>query len=238
MRLFNLSILIALILSSCKPKQWSGQEIMKVKDTSNKQILKQETGVIQLDNGVAVANNFNGARCNSVELDIDTINITISPENKPINDSPWYAFRIWSNKKKKVWIKLKYTDRYLHRYNPKVSLDGKNWNNIEASKIKATYAKPLNQWNQPTQIVFELLANRDIKWIAAQPLQTTEVMEEWGNQIASKSFASKKILGRTKEYRPLNVLTIGNTNHKEMVVLLGRQHPPEVTGSIAMQLFV
>ena len=47
------------------------------------------------ETGVFVSNDFEGARLNAIVRSGDTYTAQISPENTPINDSPWYAFKIW-----------------------------------------------------------------------------------------------------------------------------------------------
>lgn len=46
--------------------------------------------------------------------------VIISPENEPINPSPWYAFKVWSETKRKISVAITWefgysTDRKLIR---------------------------------------------------------------------------------------------------------------------------
>jgi murein tripeptide amidase MpaA len=50
-------------------------------------------------------------------------------------------------------------------------------------------------------------------------------------------FAVEEI-GKSREGRPIRMLTIGNPTAKRMILVISRQHPPEVTGYFAMQAFV
>jgi murein tripeptide amidase MpaA len=45
-------------------------------------------------------------------------------------------------------------------------------------------------------------------------------------------------LGRSLDGRPITAIRFGDPAAPGLVVLLGRQHPPEVTGAIAMEAFV
>ena len=77
--------------------------------------------------GIYASNEFDGARLNGFEKLNDTTAIVfISPENGPINNSPYYAFRAWSNTQKSFYFKFKYPKGYKHRYIPKI----KKGNNI------------------------------------------------------------------------------------------------------------
>ena len=46
------------------------------------------------------------------------------PENQPINPSPWYAFKIWAEEEKPMWIRLTYPANGFHRYYPKINKRG------------------------------------------------------------------------------------------------------------------
>ena len=70
---------------------------------------------------VSASNEFPAARLNNfIQLNDSTYQATISPENVPINESPWYAFHIWSDVPQHIYLQLYYTE-HEHRYNPKLS---------------------------------------------------------------------------------------------------------------------
>ncbi len=52
--------------------------------------------------------------------------LTMSPENTPVNHSPWYSFKIDSDEERPITVTLQYTE-HEHRYVPKLSSDGKIW---------------------------------------------------------------------------------------------------------------
>jgi murein tripeptide amidase MpaA len=56
--------------------------------------------------------------------------------------------------------------------------------------------------------------------------------------IAKKRKLDISEIGRSIEGRPITMLTIGKPNSKKMMMVISRQHPPEVTGYFAMQSFV
>ena len=81
------------------------------------------------EDGVFFSNDFSGARLNGVSRTAaDTYRLAISPETAPINDSPWYAFRVWSGSSRTLTLTLAYTNG-THRYLPKI-LTGSSWTTL------------------------------------------------------------------------------------------------------------
>jgi cytosolic carboxypeptidase protein 6 len=56
--------------------------------------------------------------------------------------------------------------------------------------------------------------------------------------LAEKQFVSMQEIGSSFEGRPINLLQIGNPESKKLMMVLSRQHPPEITGWLAMKWFV
>lgn len=48
------------------------------------------------------------------------------PEAKPINPSPWYAFKVVSEDARRIEVYLHYA-HHKHRYPPKISNNGDDW---------------------------------------------------------------------------------------------------------------
>tara|TARA_R100001369_G_scaffold67879_1_gene95266 strand:- start:164 stop:454 length:291 start_codon:yes stop_codon:yes gene_type:complete len=85
-------------------------------------IKRQYKGIFYLPNGIHISNDFAGARLSVVALtNNNLVTVLIAPENKPINMSPWYSFKIRSESKKRISLKLTYSDNTFHRYYPKLS---------------------------------------------------------------------------------------------------------------------
>ncbi len=57
-------------------------------------------------------------------------------------------------------------------------------------------------------------------------------------KLAKKKKLEISEIGKSVEGRPLRMLKIGNLNAKNMILVISRQHPPEVTGYFAMQAFI
>ncbi|PHZ84584.1 M14 family metallopeptidase [Paremcibacter congregatus] len=182
--------------------------------------------------GVEVWADFPAARVNGCAQKGDTIYLTISPEVTPINPSPWYAFRLQSATSKKLTLVLKYSYG-KHRYWPKVSRDGLLWQTLKAGNIKLTA--------EGREARLSLNVEKDIPlWIAAQEILTSQQHNLWMVRHAKKhDFLDLYKLGVSQNGRDIFKLESRTTDDdKETVVLVGRQHPPEVTGALAMMPFM
>ncbi len=180
--------------------------------------------------GVGIGNKFDGARLNQVSLLNDsTLSVMISPENYPINMSPWYAFKVWAEKEKNLYIQLHY-NHGRHRYPPKLSKDGKSWTLINTKDL---FSSP-----KDTTAFFRVHVNTDTSWISAQELMTSASMENWTDNLAQKPYVNKIVIGHTVQERPLTALTISESKGKNILIVLSRQHPPEITGYKEMIAFV
>jgi len=182
--------------------------------------------------GVQFSNNFSGARLNNCTHLQDNIYVaTISPENSPINRSPWYAFKISSSKKQTIEV------RFLLTYpgvtsRPKISIDGKEWKALE--KDKWTAANP--EKKTPASALIEV--GPVALWIFAHPPISLNDLDSWSNNLAKSPSTKITSIGKSLEGRPIKQVTLGNPDATNFVFILGRQHPPEVTGSVGLMSFV
>tara|TARA_R110000868_G_C10964330_1_gene768914 strand:- start:4813 stop:6039 length:1227 start_codon:yes stop_codon:yes gene_type:complete len=227
---YTLQFLSLLMLFSCG--------LQKVKfdtpvDTKTKPIVLQKKQIYTIDQlGIYASNDFDGARLNGLEQKNDsTVVVKINPENTPINNSPYYAFSTWSNTPKTIYYTFDYPKGYKHRYIPKLKEDG-NWKMIDSSAI----------YKNDTIITIKLNLNSSPILVAAQEIQSSNDVKDWYLNLANENNSTIKILsvGKSKLNRNLPVLDIGigPTKNKDVIVLLTRQHPPEVTGYYAFQEFV
>jgi len=208
--LFVLSLTILVLLVACEPenKKWQGQAPLKKVDTGTRPIQYQLKKTYALKNGVFLSNNFDGARMNGVALtDTNEITVLITPENTPINESPWYAFKIWSNTPKRIQLKITYPEGVSHRYYPKVSKDKKNWTPVDSARYHPIFS-PNKMREKPIACLVDMQIDNDTSWIAAQ------------------------------NGKAIDWLQIGNAESDKLLLVLSRQHPPEVTGWLAMKAFV
>lgn len=243
-KIFSILLFITLFVSAfgqdSKPV-FQGQPPAQEVDTTTKPIEKQTRQVFSFeDDGVYFSNNFDGARLNKIErTGENAYTITITPENFPINMSPWYAFQIWSKKKKEINVRLTYPEFAKHRYSPLISKNGLKWKPLELSRITEEEKENNNKaTDRPKRIVMRLKVSKKPTWISAQELQTSKHVFGWMDSLAKKRKLKVKEIGKSKDGKPLRMLTIGDPNAKKMVMVISRQHPPEVTGYFAMQAFV
>lgn len=95
-----------------KNPRFQGQTPIRAVSTESKPIDEQTKRVIDLGGGVYLSNNFKGGRLNDAWLENDTlVSLLINPESWPINQSPWYAFRIWGDSTKAVTLTLNFISR-------------------------------------------------------------------------------------------------------------------------------
>jgi hypothetical protein len=245
MRRFTSLIFILLLLltgfAQDPRPQFQGTTSVPV-DTSSKPIARQEKRDFAFaDDGVTFSNRFDGARLPLVErTGPNEFAITVTPENEPVNMSPWYAFRVWSAKKKEIYVTLRYPEYARHRYSPLVSKNGRDWKPVDASRIEEIGRDPNENRvdTRPKAIRMRLKVGRTPVWISAQELQNSATVHGWMDRLARKKKLKVEEIGRSTDGRPIRMMTIGNRDSKKMVLVISRQHPPEVTGYFAMQAFV
>ena len=202
-------------------------------NTKTKSINFQEKKIFSFkESGVYFSNDFEGARLNNISrLNDSTYVLSILPENKPINHSPFYAFKIWSSSSKKVFLRFKYPEGYEHRYIPKIKSNG-NWKIVDSLNFK---------FDQNISSLI-LTINETPKIISGQELHTSSIIYNWVNDLVEgkENYVRFKKIGETKLNRPFKVLDIykGLPKNKPVIVLLTRQHPPEVTGYFAFKAFL
>ena len=166
--------------------------------------------------------SFLSARLDSVKkMGKDSYSVFINPAFEPVNKSPWFAFGITSKSEKEIELKLNYGS-YKHRYIPKLSLDKKSWKTIEDSKIKIDTSTGI--------ATLKLKVSPQKLYVAAQELQSSKDTYVWLDSILLQhQFLQKKVAGKTVMQSD-NYVVKSKTNNKNAIVLIARQHPPEIPG--------
>lgn len=182
-----------------------------------------ETSVIR------VTDQFAGARRGTCTvLSPNRVRLEIRPENPPpINDSPWYAFRLEPKVATSVHVTLAYVDGH-HRYWPKQSTDGVVWSRLDTARVE--------EKKNGRSAKLEVVLNDEPVYIAAQELVLPSLFDEWSDELAKRNDVSKTTLGESSRGRPIFVLD-ANSQNRDTLLIVGRQHPPEITGSIAFMAF-
>lgn len=166
--------------------------------------------------------------------DADDFVLTIVREDENVtNPSPWYAFRVTPLEPGEITVTLQY-EGAGHRYRPKTSTDGVTWTAlpdsavvIEGERRERTARLSLDLGSQPV-------------FVAAQEILPPSAYAEWLGGFAGQPFAQRSVLGQSAEGRDIEIMRVAAPEHtqRETVVLVGRQHPPEVSGALAMMSFV
>jgi hypothetical protein len=250
------AILLPLLLAACaqqavapqpgaalpKPAVYQGQgPIREAVNTSSRPTDRQRKGVFPFnEDGVYFSNEFDGARLNDiVRTGPRAYTISITPENAPINMSPWYAFQVWATTPGEIAVKLVYPDAARHRYTPQLSRDGLQWTPLEPARIaEQGRAGSDSATARPKSIVMTLQVEAKPLWVSGQELQTSQHVFAWMDDIARRRGLTVSEIGKSTGGRPIKLLTIGNKDGKKAIMIISRQHPPEVTGYFAMQAFV
>lgn len=176
-----------------------------------------------------VADDFDGARRGVCQVFADQrIRLHIEPEDPgPINDSPWYAFRLVPTDQVEATITLRY-DGGNHRYWPKVSSDRIHWTRLTESAVDVSFFR--------SSATFTVALSDGPVWVAAQEIILPADVEEWIDEQSSHPQVTRALLGQSANGLPIHRLDI-NPESKEVVFLAGRQHPPEVSGAFGFQGF-
>ena len=187
-------------------------------------------GDIACDVGdIRISASFEGARLSDCERRSDTaFVIEISPETTPINPSPWFAFDIHSATAATAEIELRYTYGW-HRYRPKVQFDNGAWETIE----------DVNLARKGKRAKFSLSLKPGTTRVSAQETTGLGDALELAERIKTVPDVTVSVGGKSVEQRDL--LMIANAPGEDqapLIVIVGRQHPPETVGSIGLYAFL
>lgn len=151
--------------------------------------------------------------------------LLVTPEHAPpINPSAWYAFRYEAAGDAPVSVTLRYLGG-KHRYAPRL-----------ADSAGGSRELPVEKAADGSSAVLRLPPGKGV--VAAQeiiaPRETAADLARWSAASGARVFT----LGTSHDGRAIEAIRLGRTDAPRLVILLGRQHPPEVTGAIAMTAFV
>lgn len=203
-------------------------------ETESKEINPQHRRTIGIrEAGIWFSNEFEGARMNDFYRVNDTLyRAVIKPENAPINNSPWYAFKAWSNTSKQVWIELQY-ENGEHRYYPDISRNGRSWSPIDSSAYRPDTLTGTAQ--------IRLNLSPDTLWVGAQEVIGGNIYRWWASNLAEYPFVKRDTVGYSHQGQPVEKLTITQVNDDQkrgVVIITSRLHPPEITGQMACFAFL
>lgn len=178
--------------------------------------------------GVTFGNRLAGARLNAVErLGPYHYEVTIAPEGLPINPSPWYGFTVAARAPHTVRIEFRY-ESGRQRYWPHLSIDGTHWRRASASEFSAGVGAPT---------LTGQIGPRALR-VFAQPPVTASAYRNWEAGLARRVNVKTETIGQSVAGRPLDLLRFGSPQARRVLLVIGRQHPPETTGAHALMKFV
>ena len=193
-----------------------------------------KAGEVCISGGIHLYTDFPAAKVDACTPIEGGFELTILPEATPINPSPWYAFRLESEAPQPVDVLLSYPG-FKHRYAPKVSQDGNHWTRVpeRSVRISEDKSKAMLSFNLPGKPLY----------VAAQKLVTEETYREWIQNLVETHPAPDlhaDILGKSVQGRSILKIEAPATGNapRGTLVLVGRQHPPEVSGAAALFAFV
>ncbi|RAK00715.1 M14 family metallopeptidase [Aliidiomarina maris] len=150
--------------------------------------------------------------------------VHLEPESYPINPSPWHAFTVEADRPRHIDIEIR-SEHANTRYSPKLSYDRDTWKVMEYKR-------------QGSSQFFSLEVGEQLVWIAGQELFDNNDYAEWMRRIHDEYPSLEKVvLGQSVEGQDIAAFVHHGQSH-EWLIVLGRQHPPEVTGAMALQAFV
>lgn len=172
-----------------------------------------------------IAFDFEGASQSRCVIEGDrAFSILVSPEHAPpINPSPWYAFRYTSQPGADLTVHVRYLEA-KHRYPPKWRGHG------DTGSLAAAVTE------DGKSVTLTLPAGSGI--VSSQELFDGARHALLLDELAARDGVSRSTLGASHDGRPVEALRIGRPDAPRLVILLGRAHPPEVSGAVAMEAFL
>lgn len=151
--------------------------------------------------------------------------LVIEPEAEPINPSPWYAFTL-EGEPGTYQVALTYAAA-RHRYAPWVREGDEAWIRLPDRHVSLG--------PDGRDAVFTLTLDAAPLQVAAQPLYTLADYEA----LEQRWPGAWRTIGHSVEARALRALVLEPLEgSQDWVLLLGRQHPPEIPGAWALDAFV
>jgi predicted deacylase len=172
---------------------------------------------------------FDGGRLDDcVFASEDSVELTFRNEDFRVGDTfAWFAFRISARETRDIRIKLQFPDSYA-RFWPKLSRDRRHWVPAkESTTVRSEVGKSMT---------LRLLVDETGTWVSAQELLTQSYYLDWLGQLDAHYEIETIVVGESHQGRPLHLAS--TADKPEAIVLIGRQHPAEVPGAVAMREFI
>lgn len=155
--------------------------------------------------------------------------LAVRPEDLPVNNSPWFAFKVSAVKETSIVAHLRCLGGTL-RYRPKISTDGVQWLMLPEEAF--------TKGPEENECTLRLEIGPNPLWVAAQEPVSTDEMTAWAHTLERLPFVTMREFGSSIRGKPLFRLDVGKADATRHVSIIGRQHPPETTGSLALMRFI
>lgn len=225
--LFTLSVAAQ---TSAPPPRVAGPPTAAI--TTNRVVVVQKKKTFAYaKSGVFASAAFEGARLNDFfQTGHGDYTAVIEPENIPVNDAAWFAFKIWSKSNQTVHVKLTYKNGQ-HRYHPKISHDNLNWKPLDSENYKPDVTDH--------SATLTLAIGPSALFVSAQELFTSKDFARWIEQLCRKPFIHSAVIGKSVRGKPIQKFEISEAaDDAHYLLVVSRQHPPEVTGTLALRAFI
>ena len=127
-----------------------------------------------------------------------------------------------------IEVRLTY-ENGRHRYWPELRRMGEPWTAMDSAAVQMdTVAR------EPT---LKLAVGPDTLWVAGQEMMTSTFFDSWTGELAEKPYVSRRVAGMSGRGRPMPMIEFGDPGATRHVMVIGRQHPPEATGTMALLSF-
>lgn len=193
--------------------------------TSSAPLCESSLAEIRVDHPTARVNGCDVLSDKRFRLTIAPEKAT-DPQGEAINNSPWYGFRVDPKQAGSINVELAYKNG-THRYQPKLSYDGVKWQALPGTKTPKS---------RPSEFTFRLKMDDRPFYVSAQEIFTPKAHDAWTDKTAKLPSVTQSIIGKSRNGYPLRMLEVQTQPDvkKPYVVWVGRQHPPEVTGALAL----
>lgn len=179
---------------------------------------------------VTFDNKFSGARVNDcTQVGPHEFKILVTPENEPINPSPWYAFRVKASAPVEITVRLAIATA-KSRPRARISEDGIQWKRVDDADWRGESGAP--------ECVLKLKVGPKPVWVASNHMVSVDQLWAWTDALARKPGAAMRTIGQSIAGRPIKLVEVDQGAPANYVIVIGRQHPPEVTGSIGLMAFM
>ena len=185
---------------------------------------EEEGGAVRIDN------EFSGARVNACErLGALDYKIVTSPENTPINPSPWYAFRVTSAVERDITVRIVVVASKA-RPRPRISIDG--------GPFERVASKDYEGGEGAKECVLRMRVGPKPTLVASNHMIGIAEIEAWTDATTATLGVHPREIGRSAADRAIRAFEFGAPDAREAIIVIGRQHPPEVAGTVGLFRFI